>query len=589
LATESRSSRVGAALGDRALDLLIEDVQLVNVYTREIYPADIGISGGYVAHVGPPVWSGPEPKERFSAEGKFAVPGLIDSHMHIESSMMSPAGFAAAVLPRGTTAVVADPHEIGNVMGLRGVRYMLDATAHLPLRVYVQAPSCVPAVRGLETAGAEFGAPEIAEMLSWDRVIGVAEVMDYVGVIRQSDRMRAILDVALEKDTVISGHCPGLRGRELAAYMMGGPISDHEGQDPAELLEKLRMGMAIEGRVSSFSENISALGEIMQQLGSLPPNLVMCTDDVFPEDLLRRGHLDNVVRHAIAAGFSPIDAVRAATLNGAQRHRLFDLGAIGPGKRADILLLRDLEGFEIDEVFVDGRMVAQAGQMVISLPTARLEIEGENTVHLPHVPQREDLILHARPGRQQERVRVMTFARDRTRSLTEIALPVREGIVDFATADDVCLLAVMERHGRTENRSLSLVKGLKLREGAVATTVAHDSHNLLVVGRDVDDMVVAARELASCGGGICCAHHGEVAALLPLPIAGLMSPLSLKDLVPLTRKVTEAMRNLGMPFTQPIGAVIGLALPVIPHYGITDMGLVDADRQVILSIWADEE
>ena len=589
MATEARSSRVGAALGDRALDLLIEDVQLVNVYTREVYAADIGVSGGHIAHVGPPAWSGPEPKERFSAEGKFAVPGLIDSHMHIESSMMSPAGFAAAVLPHGTTTVVADPHEIGNVLGLRGVRYVLDVTAHLPLRVYIQAPSCVPAVLSLETAGAEFGAPEIAEMLAWERVIGVAEVMDYVGVFRQSDRMRAILDVAHEKGVVISGHCPGLRGRELAAYMIGGPVSDHEGQDPAELLEKLRMGMTIEGRVSSFSESIDALGEIVQRLGTLPPNLVMCTDDIFPEDLLRNGHIDHVVRHAIAAGFPPVDAIRAATLNGAHRHRLFDLGAIAPGKRADILLLHSLEDFEADEVFVDGTMVAKAGQMVIDLPTARSELERENTVHLPHLPQREDFTLRARQGRQQERVRVMTFARDGTRILIEIVLPVREGVVGIAAADDVCLLAILERHGRSGGRSLSLVKGLSLRQGAVATTVAHDSHNLLVVGRDVDDMVVAARELVSCGGGICCAHRGEVVATLPLPIAGLMSPLPLEDLVPLTQKLSEALTNLGMPFRQPIGAVIGLALPVIPHYGITDMGLVDVDQQVILSIWADEE
>ena len=589
MATDARSKRVGAALGERALDLLIEDVQLVNVYTREVYPADVGISGGYIAHVGPPAWSGPEPKQRFSAEGKFAVPGLIDSHMHIESSMMSPAGFAAAVLPRGTTTVVADPHEIGNVLGLRAVRYMLDATAHLPLRVYVQAPSCVPAVLGLETAGAEFGAPEITEMLAWERVIGIAEVMDYVGVFRQSDRMRAILDVAHEKGVVISGHCPGLRGRELAAYMMGGPLSDHEGHSRAELLEKLRAGMYIEGRVSSFGESIDTLGEIVQQLGALPPNLVMCTDDIFPADLLHDGHMDNVVRHAISAGFAPVDAVRAATLNGAHRHRLYDYGAIAPGKRADILLLRSLEDFEVDEVFVDGTMVAKAGKMIIALPTVQSELEHENTVHLPHPLQREDFGLRARPGRQEERVRVMTFARDRSRVLTEIVLPVREGIVDITDADDVCLLALLERHGRTGGRSLNLVKGMRLREGAVATTVAHDSHNLLVVGRDVDDMVVAARELVSCGGGVCCAHRGEVVATLPLPIAGLMSPLPLEELVSLAQELSEALRDLGMAVKQPIGAVIGLALPVIPHYGVTDMGLVDVDQQVILSIWADEE
>ncbi|MCG2768600.1 MAG: amidohydrolase family protein [Anaerolineae bacterium] len=586
---EARLRRVEAARGERAMDLLIEDVQLINVYTGEIYPSDIGISGEYVAYVGPPAWSGPEPKERFSAEGKFAAPGLIDSHIHIESSMMSPAGFAAAVLPRGTTTVVIDPHEIGNVLGLRGVRYMLEATADLPLRVFVQVPSCVPSVPTLETAGAEFGAAEVAEMLTWDRVIGLAEVMDYMGVILQSDRMRSILDVALAIGTVISGHCPGLRGRQLAAYMLGGPLSDHEGHDADELLEKLRLGMAVEGRVSSFSESMSVLGKIVQELGTLPPNLIMCTDDIFPEDLLRHGHLDNGVRHAISAGIPPVDAIRAATLNGAQRHRLHDLGAIAPGKRADILLLRNLQDFEVDEVFVGGVMVARAGRLAVDLPKVKLEIEQEDTIHLPHLPRREDFTLRARSGRQRERLHVMTIRSGERRGLVTIELPVRDGLVDFLDVDDVCLVAILERHGRTGNRSLNLVQGLGLRQGAVATTVAHDSHNLLVVGRSVDDMVIAANELAACGEGICCACDGKIMASLPLPIAGLMCPLPLEDLAPMMQKLNEALRNLGLTFHQPIGPILGLALPVIPDYSLTDMGLVDVERQVILPIWADED
>jgi len=585
---DERSQRVEAARGDRPLDLLIEDVHLVNVYTRETYPAEIGISDGYVVYVSPTAWSGPEPVERFCAEGKFAAPGLVDSHMHIESSMMSPAGFAAAVLPHGTTTVVADPHEIGNVLGLRGVRYMLDATSDLPLRVYIQVPSCVPAVPALETAGAEFGAREVAEMLTWDRVIGVAEVMDYVGVVQQSERMRTILDVALEKGTVISGHCPGLRSQDLAAYMVAGPMSDHETANRDELLEKLRAGMTIEARVSSFSENISAVSAVVERLGTVPPNLVFCTDDIWPEDLLRSGHMDNVVRRAIASGFPPIDAVRAATLHGARRHRLFDLGAIAPGKRADILLIKDLQAFDVDEVFVGGKLTARAGRMLVTPPTTLSDIEKENSVRLAPPPEREDFVLRARPGHRTERVRVMTFEPDRSRGMDVVELPVHRGIVDLSGASELCWVTVLERHGRTENRSLSLVRGVRLREGAVASTVAHDSHNLLVLGRNADDMVVAARELVTCGGGICCAHNGQVVALLPLPIAGLMSPLPLGDLVPLMQKLNQALRGLGMAFEQPLWPILGLALPVIPHYGVTDRGLVDVDNQVLLSIWADE-
>jgi len=584
---EAKSKTIEAALGKQPLDLLIEDVRLVNVYTGEIYPADIGISNGYIVYIGAPGWTGLEPQSRIPAKGKFAVPGLIDAHVHIESSMMSPAGFAAAVLPHGTTTVTIDPHEVANVMGMRGVQYMLEATANLPLRVYVQVPSCVPAVPALETAGAEFGPHEVAEMLTWDRVIGVAEVMDYVGVINQSDRMRAILDVALANGTVINGHCPSLRGHELAAYLVAGPNSDHEGTDREELLEKLRFGMTIEARVSTFSESVSVLGDIVQQLKTLPPNLVMCTDDILPEDLLRTGHLDNVVRSAIAAGFPAVDAVCAATLNGAQRHRLYDLGAITPGKRADILLLQGLDDFSVDEVFVNGLLVAQAGHMVVTLPNIQTELECENSIHLPHPPQREDFVLHARPGHKRERVRVMVNRPDGTMDLEIMELPVRKGTVDLMPTPEVCLVAVLERHGRRGHRGLALVKGLKLKQGAVASTVAHDSHNLLVLGRNPEDMAIAAQELAACGGGICCVR--KVLALLPLRIAGLMSPLPLDELVPLVQRLHKALRSVGMEFERPLSIILGLALPVIPHYSVTDMGLVDVDKQEIIPLWADEE
>ncbi len=588
MGVDARTRRVEAARGDRPLDLLIQDVKLVNIYTDEVYPAEIGISGGYVAYAGPGAWPGPEPHRRLSAQGKFAVPGLIDCHVHIESSMMSPAGFAAAVLPRGTTTVITDPHEIANVLGLRGVRYMLQATAQLPLRVYVQVPSCVPAVLGQEVAGAEFGSAEVAEMLTWERVIGVAEVMDYVGVIQQSERMRTILSVAANKGTVISGHCPGLRGQELASYMMAGPLSDHEGHDPDEILEKLRLGMTFEAKVSSFSESMRATAGIVRELGAVPPNLVFCTDDIWPEDLMQAGHMDNVVRHAIAEGIPVIGALRAATLHGAQRNRLSGLGAIAPGKQADILLVPDLQAFEVDEVFVAGELVARRGQMLGDLPHLASGVESENTVHLSPPPTRENFVLQARPGRGTERLRVMTFEPDGSRGTDVVELPVRDGFVDLVEDHHLAWVAVLERHGRSDNRSLSLVRGIGLARGAVASTVAHDSHNLVVVGRSAQDMVVAATELVDCGGGICCALNGQVEALLPLPIAGLMSPLPLEDLVPLMQKLNRSLRGLGMNFRQPLSPILGLALPVIPHYGLTDRGLVDVDRQVVLPIWADE-
>lgn len=584
---EARTQRVAAARGDAPLDLLIENVQLVNVYTREVYPADIGISDGYIVFAGPGAWTGPDPQARFDAGGTFATPGLIDAHMHIESSMMSPAGFAAAVVPHGTTTVVADPHEIGNVMGARGVRYILDATAGMPLRTYVQVPSCVPAVPGLETAGADFGAAEVAEMFGWDRVIGLAEVMDYVGVIQQGARMRDILDVAHAHGTVISGHSPGVSGRDLAAYLVGGPLSDHEVRSPEEILEKLRAGMAVEAKVSSFGESMTATGKAIAGLDAVPPNLVFCTDDIFPEDLLRLGHLDHVVRGAVAAGIAPLDAVRAATLNTALRHRLYELGALSPGKRADVLLVDALEDFSVRAVFVDGDLVAQDGRMCVAMPAVRSQVEEENTVHLAASPRPEDFVLRAPPGQQEVGPRVLVVKLGARRTLETMVFPVRDGIVDVAAVEGVCLASVIERHGRNGNRSLVPVKGIGLRRGAVASTVSHDSHNLVVVGRNAVDMALAANELAACGGGVCCVDGGQVTALMPLPIAGLLSPLPVEALVPQLESVNVALRDLGITARQPVGPIISLALPVIPSYSVTDMGLVDVDRQVVMSIWVD--
>ncbi|MBN1922155.1 MAG: adenine deaminase [Anaerolineae bacterium] len=568
-------------------ELLIENTHLVNVYTGEILLADIAIAQGRVLHTGK--WNAnlPEPAQRYDAKGKFAAPGLIDSHIHIESSMMSPAGFAAAVLPRGTTTVVVDPHEIANVLGLRGVRYMLEVTADLPLRVLVQAPSCVPAVPTLETAGADFGAAEVGTMLGWERVIGLAEVMDYVGVIEGAPRMREILATARAHGTVISGHCPGLQGTALSAYIFAGPLSDHEGGDPDELLEKLRVGMVVEARVSSFSESMTVLGAIVRELGHVPPNLGVCTDDTFPEDLAHRGHMDRVVREAIAAGFPPVQAFRAATLHGAQRHRLHDLGAIAPGKRADLLLLTDLEYVIVDEVFCSGQLIAREGKLLKSITAAHPDLERENTIHLNAPLRNEDFRLRALPGESSACLHVLDLHNRHNRQLTQRCFRAQREWLELP--EGVCLAAVIERHGRNGHRSLTPIEGLGLQRGAIASTVAHDSHNLLVVGCNPADMTLAAQTLARSGGGICCAVNSEVLAFMPLPIAGLMSPEPLETLTDQMVRLNAALNSLGLEGAQPISSIIGLALPVIPHYGLTDLGLVDVDRQVVMPLRVEEK
>ena len=580
---KQRELLVNAARGIQPLDLLVKNVRLVNVFTLEVYPAEIGVFQGRIVSIDTPGGIKRPAVSQFDGQGRFAVPGLIDTHVHIESSMMSPAGFAAAVLPRGTTTVVTDPHEIGNVLGLRGVQYMLDATAKLPLRVFFQAPSSVPAVPSLETAGAAFGAEEIGQMLDWDRVIGLAEVMDYVGVINQTERMQTIIQAALEREMVISGHCPDVRGPDLAAYIVGGPLSDHEGREKSEFIEKLRSGMTIEGVVSSFNESMTVLADVIKEFGQVPPNLVLCTDDIYPNDLMRKGHLDEVFRVGVRAGISPIELVRAATLNGAIRHRLHDLGAIAPGKFADFVLVDDLNNFYAAEVFVNGMHVASQGELCCDIPDAYLALESENTVHLPHALTAQDFRMKADGEGLIQRRNVLVIAPNLRRDIMVREMYVRDGWINLQDMDDVCFVAIFERHGKAGNHALALVSGLGLKKGAAATTVAHDSHNLVVLGRNPEDMALAASRLAACGGGFCSVVGGQVQAELPLPIGGLMSPARLEEIVPELDRLNSALKAQGFFFSQPLKGIISLALPVIPAYGMTDLGLVDVALQTVIS------
>jgi adenine deaminase len=418
----------------------------------------------------------------------------------------------------------------------------------------------------------------------------LAEVMDYVSVIRQTPRMAAILEAAFAKNKVISGHCPGLRGQDLAAYQVGGPESDHEGTDEEELLEKLRNGMSVEGRVSSFSESMSILGRIYDRLGALPPNLVLCTDDVYPNDIFEHGHMDATLRGGITAGIPAVDLVRAGTLNAALRHRLYDLGAVAPGKRADLLLVANLDEFVVDEVFAGGVLVAKGGKMLKPLrgEETNAGIEKENSIHLPHEPRPELYELKARPGKTSERVRVVHIHTSLLRSLEEIELPVRGGLVDYTSDPGLALVSIQERHGKNGAHSLALVRGLGLMSGAVGSTVEHDCHNLLVAGRSAEDMAAAAKALAACGGGFAAAQAGRVTALLPLPIAGLMSPKGLEEMSADLGRINDAFHALGMTARQPLSLILSLALPVIPEYGLTDLGLVEVASQKFVSVFVDE-
>jgi adenine deaminase len=501
--------------------------------------------------------------------------------------MVTPAHYAQAVVPHGTTTVLIDPHELGNVSGLAGVRYMVDASEHIPLRVLIMAPSCVPSALGVETAGATFDQDEIAEMLTWPRVVGLAEVMDYPGVLRRDGRMMRLIEATESAGGLIQGHGPGLTGRRLSAYRSAGIDSDHENRTSEEALAKLRAGTILEVRESSLSLNAAAMAATLRGRGYLP-TVTLCSDDVTPEDLLRNGHIDYVARRLVEEGLDPVDVVRFATLNAANRLHRADLGAIAPGRVADIVLLSDLPTFQVHEVYRGGELVARQGQALFGEDdTASASLD--NTVHLPAALSTDSFRL--RPpglaGRNSAVVRVIGWhprAGAKT-SFLEVELPVRDGeILPPAEIDGETLnmLAVVDRHRTHGGTAIALLRGFGLRQGALASTVSHDSHQLAIIGAGRDDMLVAARRLQEIGGGIVLVLEGEVLAEIRLPVAGLLST----EPAPIVAQQVAAMRaaapRVGLPPDNSFMGIVSQTLAVSPFAKLSDLGLIDVNRQQLV-------
>jgi adenine deaminase len=570
-----------AAAGRQPFDLLVASARIVNVFTGEVLPGHIGIAGGLFSRVFDREDGLPAAREIINAHGRFAVPGLIDCHLHFESTMVMPQAFAEAVVPRGVLTVTPDPHEIVNVMGLDGMRLMLEASRGLPLDVFLQVPSSVPSTI-LETAGARIGPAEVREALGWPGVIALGEVMDYPAVIAGDARMHDILAVALEAGTVIEGHGPNLSGRELAAFVAAGIDSDHTLMTPALALERLRSGVTVLLQEKSLSpETLRAVGSAAQTL-----NLCLVTDDVLPDDLLARGHLDLVLREAIRHGLDPIGAIRAVTLAPARRMRLYDRGGIAPGLLAHLVLASDLNDFKPDMVFARGVLVArdgrltEAGERGLRAPRT---VEGRNTVRL-QPPPAERFRLAAPDSRAEARVRVMEM--NQTNSFTragEATLPVRDGLVDWESSD-LCLGAVFERHGRAGTVGYGFIRDA-LRGGAMATTWAHDSHNLFVLGRSADEMAAAARWVVERGGGIAAVRGEHVLAGVPLPVAGIISDAPVAEVGRQVAALRAALERLGFVHRSPIMTLGVLTLAVSPELKLTDLGLVDVNRGRLVSLF----
>ncbi len=558
----SLETTIAVARGEDPVDLLLKNATLVNVLSGEIHPADIGIYDGQVVGLG----TYPA-RQTVDLGGKFICPGLMDAHVHLESSMVQPTEYARAIVPRGTTTVICDPHEIANVMGIDGVRYILDASEGLPLSVYVMAPSCVPATH-METAGAELTADDIKELLGHERVLGLAEMMNFPGVLF---RVPSVLDkIRIAAKRPVDGHAPGLSGLDLSAYIVAGIGSDHECTELEEAREKLRLGMHIFIREGTAARNLDTLLPLVTPANARRFHL--CSDDRHPATLLSEGDIDDTVRKAIASGLDPIVAIQMATLNTAEYFRLRNVGAVAPGYRADLLVLEEVETLQVSQVYVAGRLVAYEGNYLLTADD------------LPRVPVQPSIHLDLStldftiPAGQGTARTIGVIAGQVITEELHLEPKAENGQVVSDPARDLLKIAVVERHVGSGNVGVGLVTGIGLRQGAIASSVAHDSHNIIVVGASDSEMRAAVAAIAEMGGGQVVVAGSQVQAACPLPIAGLMSDQPLETVRDQIEQVTGAAQALGCTLPDPLMTMSFLALPVIPSLKLTDRGLVDVNR-----------
>jgi len=562
--TQTLPRRLAVARGDEPADLVLRGGHILSTFTREWLDGDVAIVDGVVAGVG-----AYEGVETLDAAGRYVVPGFIDAHVHLESSKLLVDEFARLVLPLGTTAVVADPHEIANVLGTDGVHWLIDACDRIPLDVYFMASSCVPA-SALESPWRELTIGDLEGLLHRHRVLGVAEMMNFPGVVAGEPAELAKLALARHVD----GHAPGLRGAQLNAYAAAGVRSDHEASTAEEGRERLRAGLWLLIREASAARNLRALAPLALEYG--PSRIAFCTDDREPEHIADDGHVNALVRDAVALGVPAEDALVMATLSPALYHGLDRLGAIAPGYRADLLLLPDLETFVPD-------LVLLAGVRVGEIPHVQVPEWVRRSIHLDPV-RASDFRVPWRGGRA--RVIGLVPGEIVTASLVD-ELAVEDGVAVADPARDLAKIAVLERHLATGRKGLGFVRGFGLGRGAFGATLAHDAHNVVVVGVDDAAMSLVVNRLRELGGGIVVADGRAVLAELPLPVAGLLSDRPLAEVLEASRAINAAARALGVTLPAPFQTLAFLALSVIPALKITDRGLVDVDRRAVVPLAVD--
>jgi adenine deaminase len=581
---ESAPQLIDVAMGRTPADTVVRKGRWVNVHSGEVIAdTDIAIVAGRFAYVGPDASHAVGPKTKvIEANGRHLVPGLCDGHMHVESGMVTVTEFARAVIPHGTTTMFIDPHEIANVLGLPGVKLMHDEALSLPINVLVQMPSCVPSAPGLENAGASLGVAEVKEAMAWPNIIGLGEMMNFPGVTFKDEKMLGEIAATQAAHKTVGGHyaSPDL-GLPFHGYVAGGPADDHEGTRIDDAIARVRQGMRAMLRLGSAWYDVATQIKALTERGIDPRNFVLCTDDSHSGTLVNDGHMNRVVRHAIAQGLKPVTAIQMATLNTAQHFGLErELGSITPGRRADLILTSDLVMLPVEMVIAHGKVLAENGKLTADIPAYAYPATARNTVKMGRRLTRADFDIAAPKGARQVKARVIGVIENQapTRAL-ERPLKVTQGLVDMDRAQDVCQIALVERHRATGQVTNGFVSGFGYNtDCAVASTVAHDSHHMIVVGTSKDDMALAANTLGEVGGGIVVVSKGMVLALVELPIAGLMSDERAEVVARKAGGMVEAMKQCGCSLNNAFMQHSLLALVVIPELRISDIGLIDVTR-----------
>ena len=552
---------IETARGKIEADLVIKNAQIINVLTEEIYQSDVAVKDNIIAGIG----TGYKGKKEIDAKGKYLSPSFIDGHVHIESSMLMPSEFARLVVPTGTTTIVADPHEISNVIGLHGISFMREASKNLPLDIYMTLPSCVPA-SPYETSGFELNSYDLSLLIDSPWVLGIAEMMNFPGVINLDKEVLSKIKLGIEKNKRIDGHSPYLSGKDLCAYIAAGVSSDHECNNMNEAIEKLRLGMYLMVREGSAAKDLDALSPVLKKFPTR--KCMFVTDDRYPDAL--KEHINMMVRKSVENGISPIKAIQMASINTAEYFGLKEVGAIAPGYKADMLLLDNLEDFKPSYVIKNGEIVAKDGNLVINIEKKNFS-SLRGTVNIRWL-DKEDLKIKAKSSK----VRAIEVKDGQLVTKCVVAdINVVNGFAESNLNDDVLKILVIERHKASGNIGIGFVKGFGIKEGAIASTVAHDSHNMIVIGTNDDDMLKAIKELVKSQGGKVIIRNNEVVAKLDLPIAGLMSEDYAENFLSKYKKLKEGEKIIGSALEEPFMTMSFLSLSVIPELKLTDKGLMD--------------